>query len=186
MNADQLDQLMASWIGSVPRLEDAACRGATWLADIDVKSGRAVVDKAVEICLDCTAMVACAAWADGLPGEKKPAGVVAGRLFDASAYQVAKSAMAAELKTSAPQPAPPRPRAPRRPARGLLAAAEAAGGDGLTVREAAVALHSSDVTTRQVEIARQGLERLVRSGALVRVDRGGRARYAPAQIAVAS
>lgn len=100
MNADQYGQLMSAWVGSVPRLEDPACRGVTWLADIDVKSGREAIDAAVEICLGCAVMVACADWVDGLPANQKPAGIVAARLLDASAYQVAKSVMTAELKTA--------------------------------------------------------------------------------------
>ncbi|OBJ86974.1 hypothetical protein A9W96_02365 [Mycobacterium sp. 1245852.3] len=166
-------------------MPDAACRGTTWLADLDVRASRESIDAAVEMCLGCPAMVACAEWVDGLPADQKPAGVTAARLFDPTAYQTARAVLVGELKPE-PSKEAAKPRAPRRPARQLLAVAEAAGGDGVTVREAAVALHSSDVTSRQVEIARQGLERLVRRGALVRVDRDGRTRYAAAQLEVAS
>lgn len=115
MNGDDVGRLMAAWVGSVPRLEDAACRGNPGPFDLDVRAGREAVDAAVEICLDCPAMLDCGAWVDSLPADQKPAGIVAGRLFDSGAYGVAKSAMTAELKSSVPQ-STPRPRGPRRPA----------------------------------------------------------------------
>lgn len=185
MNSDDLGRLMAAWMGSVPRLEHAACRGRTEMADIDIRSPRAMVDASLEICLACRQMQQCSDWVNGLPADQRPRGVCGGRLWDPDAPKMAREMMAAERKAVAP-PTMPRPRAPRRPARRLLAAVEAAGPEGITAGSAAAVLYGGDVTTGQRELARQGLERLVRRGALVRLDRGGRARYAPAQIAVAS
>ncbi|WP_205843387.1 hypothetical protein, partial [Mycobacterium intracellulare] len=116
---------------------------------------------------------------------QRPRGVCGGRLWDPDAPKTAREMMAAERKAVAP-PTMPRPHSPRRPAQRLLAAAEAAGPEGVTAGSAAAVLYGGDVTTSQREIARQALERLVRRGALVRVDRGGRARYAAAQLEVAS
>lgn len=186
MNSDDLGRLMAAWLGSVPRLPDAKCRGETWLADLDVRSSREAIDAAIDVCLDCPVMLACAEWVEGLSPDQNPAGVTASRLIDPRAYQAAKSAMAAELKAGAPQPASPKPRRRARLRQRLLAVAEAAGPDGVTVAEARAELYGAYATGTHTELARQGLQRLVGRGVLVRVDRGGRARYAPAQMAVAS
>lgn len=171
MNADQLGQLMSAWVKSVPRFPDAACRGRTEMADVDVRSSREAIDAAVETCLGCREMQRCSDWVDSLDSDHRPAGVVAGRLVDSAAYQTAKALMAAERKPKPPKPQS-RSRGPRRPARRLLVAAEAAGAVGLTVREAAAALYGSEVTLTQCELARQALQRLVRRGRLRRVDRG--------------
>lgn len=66
MNSDDLGRLMAAWLGSVPRLPDAKCRGETWLADLDVRSSREAIDAAIDVCLDCPVMLACAEWVEGL------------------------------------------------------------------------------------------------------------------------
>lgn len=186
MTSDDLGRLMAAWLGSVPQLPDAACRGRTEMADVDVRSSREAIDAAIDVCLDCPVMLACAEWVEGLPADQKPAGVTASILLDPRAYQTARSAMADELKGAAPQPASPKTRARGRMRQSLLAVVEAAGPDGVTVAEAAAALYGAYATGTRTELARQGLQRLVGRGVLVRVDRGSRARYAPAQIAVAS
>lgn len=141
------------------------------MADLDVGSSRERIDAGIETCLGCWELQRCSGWLDSAPTDQRPAGVVAARLVDPAAYQLARAAMVAERK---PKPSRPqsRPRGPRRPARRLLVAAEAAGAAGLTVREAAAALYGSEATLNQVELARQCLQRLVRRGRLCRVDRG--------------
>ncbi|MEB4208751.1 hypothetical protein [Mycobacterium sp. 94-17] len=168
MNGPELAALMGAWV-AVPRMPDAACRAETWMADLDVSSSAGEqIDAGIETCLGCRELQRCSDWLDSLPADHYPRGVVAARLVDPAAYQTARAAMVAVLKPHPPKVAP-RPRGPRRPARRLLAAVEAAS-DGLTPREAAVALHSPDVTTTQIELARQGLQRLVLRGCAGRVD----------------
>lgn len=182
MNADQLANLLGA-AAAVPRMPDAACRAQTRMADLDVGSSRERIDAGIETCLGCTQLQRCGDWLDRLPADQRPRGVVAARLVDPDAPRTAREAMQAERKT--------RSRPPSKPRNGrlrlrLLAAVEAAGGDGLTVAAAAAAVHGSDAATSQLEQTRQGLQRLVTRGALVRVDRDRLARYAAAQIAVAS
>lgn len=162
---------LASTLAGVPLLEGARCKGRPERFDVDIRSDREAIDWAVFTCGACPALRKCRGWGDSLPPRQRPSGVVAGQLVDPAAYQTAKAAMAAELKTHRPQAAP-RPRGPRRPARRLLVAAEAAGPVGLTVREAAVALYGSEATLTQCELTRQALQRMVRRGVLRRVDRG--------------
>lgn len=170
MTPDQLADLLGVAI-AVPRLPDAACRGETWLADLDVRSPRRKIDDAIEVCLSCRALEGCSSWLDSLPTDQRPAGVVAGQLVDPAAYQTAKALMAAE-RTPKPSRPRSRPRGPQRPARRLLAAVEAAGAAGITVREAAAVLYGPWGTVSQGEQTRQCLQRMVRRGVLHRVDRG--------------
>ncbi|WP_324738666.1 hypothetical protein P6281_06610 [Mycobacterium sp. 5-140-3-2] len=183
MNADQLANLLGA-AAAVPRMPDAACRGETWLADLDVSSSRERIDAGIEICLGCTEFQRCSDWVDSPRAEQQVRGVVAARLVDPDAPRTAREAMQAERKPRPPRP-PSKPRNGRLRLR-LLAAVEAAGGDGLTVAEAAKAVHGSNPATSQLEQTRQGLQRLVARGALQRVDRDRLARYAGAEIAVAS
>ncbi|WP_164681145.1 hypothetical protein, partial [Mycobacterium intracellulare] len=111
MNADQLGQLMSAWVKSVPRMPDAACRGNPGPFDLDVKCSREAIDAAIEMCLSCPAMVACAAWVDSLPADQRPRGVCGGRLWDPDAPKTAREMMAAERKAVAP-PTMPRPHSP--------------------------------------------------------------------------
>lgn len=170
MNADQFAALMGM-AASVPRMPDAACRGEAWLADLDVTSGRERIDAGIETCLGCRQLQRCSDWVDALPPGQQVRGVVAGRLVDPAAYQTARAVMVGELRPHPPQEVP-KPRGPRRPARRLLAASEAAGEVGLTVREAAAVLYGPEATLNQAEQTRQALERMRRRGVLCRVDRG--------------
>lgn len=106
MNADQLADLLGA-AAAAPRLPDAACRGETWMADVEIRSSRETIDAALELCLGCRAMHRCAAWVDSLPVDQKPAGVVAGRLYvDAPSAAYARGVMVGELKSRKSQQLP--------------------------------------------------------------------------------
>lgn len=162
---------LAGALAGVPLLEGARCKGRPERFDLDVRSDREAIDWATFTCRACPELRKCRRWVDSLPPRQWPSGVVAERLMDPAAYQTAQAVMAAELKPHPPKTAP-RSRGPRRPARRLLVAAEAAGAAGLTAREAAVALYGAEVTLNQVELARQALQRMMRRGVLRRVARG--------------
>lgn len=91
MNGAELASLMGAWAAGVPRLHAAACHGVTWLADVDIRSSRATIDAALEVCLGCRELLACSSWVDQLPADQRPVGMVAARLIDPTAYQVARS-----------------------------------------------------------------------------------------------
>ncbi|TAM68295.1 hypothetical protein [Mycobacterium sp.] len=180
MNTDQLAALLGA-AAAAPRMRDAACRNETWLSDVEARSCRATIDSGIDVCLGCRHMQQCSDWVDSLPADQRPRGVVAGRLVDPDAYQTAKAAMAADM--AGRQPKPERQPKPSRPVRRLrqkiLAAVDSAGAEGVTVREAAVALYGADPTGTCVELARQAIQRLIARGVLHRVSSGGRglARY---------
>ncbi len=181
MNPDQLAELLGV-AAAVPRLDGAACRGNPEPHDVDVRASREAIDSAIEICLACPAMLACGVWLDSLPPDQQPRGVVGGRLLDPDAPRTAREVMGAELAARQPKPQrQPKPSGgPRRLRERLLSAVDHAGPEGLTAREAAVALCGADPTGTSVELVRQGLSRAVASGWLRRIGGGGRgvpARY---------
>lgn len=181
MNPNQLAALLGA-AAAVPRLEDAACRGNPEPFDLDVRAGREAIDAAVEMCLDCPAMLACCAWANGLPADQRPRGVVGGRLLDPDAPRTAREVMDATRAARRPEPQrqPKRSGGPRRLRATLLSAVDRAGPEGLTVRQAALALYGAEPTGTQIELARQAIHRLVARDALRRLCSGARgslARY---------
>jgi hypothetical protein len=73
-------ELLGDAMAGAPRLPGAACRGMTWMADIDERSDPADIARAQRICRSCPALAACAAWVAATPPRMRPAGVTAGRL----------------------------------------------------------------------------------------------------------
>ncbi|WP_164681130.1 hypothetical protein, partial [Mycobacterium intracellulare] len=110
MNGPDLAALMGA-AAAVPRLPDAACRGRTEMADVDIKTDRATTDALLEICLGCSEMQRCSGWLDSLSANQRPRGVCGGRLWDPDAPKTAREMMAAERKAVAP-PTMPRPHSP--------------------------------------------------------------------------
>jgi hypothetical protein len=72
---------LAGAMAGTPHLPGAACRGVTWLADLDdttsdpddLAAGRA-------ICHTCPALADCQAWIASLPPDRLPGGMVAAEL----------------------------------------------------------------------------------------------------------
>lgn len=69
-------------LSGAPRLEGAACRGRTWLADLTAKSDADLIEAAGHICGGCRALDTCRAWLDSLQPNHQPSGYVAGRLVE--------------------------------------------------------------------------------------------------------
>jgi hypothetical protein len=80
MNAEAWNDLMSA-AGATPRLERAACRGATWMADLGEKSDPDALERAEATCYRCPQRAACSAWVDRLEPHMRPAGYAAGRLL---------------------------------------------------------------------------------------------------------
>jgi hypothetical protein len=105
MTPDTLADLLGA-AAAVPRLLDAACRGRTEMADIEIRSSRTEIDAAIEVCMGCRELQGCSSWVDLLPVGQRPAGVVAGRLVvDPAQMEHARRAMTAELAARRPKPA---------------------------------------------------------------------------------
>jgi hypothetical protein len=81
----QLDDLLEA-VGAAPALPGAKCRGMHHLFDA-AQSGEdpAVVDQrhtqAQSLCATCGSLSRCRDWVDGLKPSKRPAGVVAGLVW---------------------------------------------------------------------------------------------------------
>jgi hypothetical protein len=76
--------LLAQILRDTPRLADAACSGRWTLHDPaepyeDEEHVEYRQHHAVTICNTCAALDSCRAWVDGLPHNRRPSGVVAGR-----------------------------------------------------------------------------------------------------------
>lgn len=70
-------------LGSTPHLDGAACLGLWSLFDepaADDPDARNATESAHKLCATCPALDACAQWFDSLPRNRRPSGVVAGRL----------------------------------------------------------------------------------------------------------
>jgi WhiB family redox-sensing transcriptional regulator len=81
MTMTPLDELLSSLIGA-PHLPGARCRGRPHLFDPagvneDASARHA---QALGLCQHCPSLTRCAEWLDSLPPQKKPFGVIAGRL----------------------------------------------------------------------------------------------------------
>lgn len=70
-----------------PSLPGARCRGRSHLFD-PAQQGEAPEkvaqrqNQAAQLCSGCPSLEPCAAWLDGLPPSRRPAGVVAGRIVE--------------------------------------------------------------------------------------------------------
>jgi hypothetical protein len=74
-----------SWLGVIPALPGARCRGRHHLFDgpTPVEDELAVEDRhaqAIGLCANCPAADRCRQWFDSLPAPRRPMGVVAGRV----------------------------------------------------------------------------------------------------------
>ncbi len=72
-------------IGVAPALPGARCRGRHALFDEAGKDESPEVvqqrhTQALGLCAGCTALASCSAWFDTLPKEKRPLGVIAGKV----------------------------------------------------------------------------------------------------------
>jgi WhiB family redox-sensing transcriptional regulator len=84
MTMTPLDELLSSLIGA-PHLPGARCRGRPHLFDPAGAGENATTveqrhAQALGLCQRCPALDLCAEWLDSLPRQKKPEGVIAGRL----------------------------------------------------------------------------------------------------------
>lgn len=82
--SSSLERLLAA-VGVAPALPGARCRGRHHLFDEqgprespDVAQQRH--QQAVHLCQGCIALASCAQWVDALPTQRRPPGVVAGRM----------------------------------------------------------------------------------------------------------
>lgn len=73
-------------LADVPALPGASCRNHVALFDaaFDGSSAFAARQEARGVCAACPVLLACAEWAESLPQGRRPGGIVAGRLIDAS------------------------------------------------------------------------------------------------------
>jgi hypothetical protein len=87
---DGVVDLLADILRGVPRLENAACVGR-WPGLFDPPGQGESLDHpdvayrhriATSICHSCDCIRDCARWVDSLPANRRPGGVVAGRLPD--------------------------------------------------------------------------------------------------------
>lgn len=78
-----LDSMLAALAG-IPRLHGAECRGRSNLFDppteLNPDDLEYAYTAALRICAQCPALTGCQAWFDDLPHDKRPPGVVAGRI----------------------------------------------------------------------------------------------------------
>ena len=81
--------LLADILRGVPRLDGALCQDRHMLFDPPAQGEQlgdpSVHDRhnmALSLCESCPCLTQCAAWVDGLPDSKRPAGVVAARRPD--------------------------------------------------------------------------------------------------------
>jgi len=81
------EQLISALAGS-PKLRGARCRGHHAL--FDPQEGNEPDDiaaarhrQAIAVCTRCPALAACTAWVESLPADRRPSGVVAGKLLTA-------------------------------------------------------------------------------------------------------
>jgi hypothetical protein len=84
-----LAALLADLAQGAPPLPGASCRGRARLFDAamdwDGGSSRRLARRAARrVCASCPCLDQCGSWVEALPQRRRPAGIVAGRLIDAS------------------------------------------------------------------------------------------------------
>lgn len=85
-------------LGSTPHLDGAACLGLWSLFDepsTDDPDARYANESARKLCATCPALADCGRWFDSLPRNRRPSGVVAGRLRRVAPPRPRRKAVAA-------------------------------------------------------------------------------------------
>ena len=82
MNGMDLAEMLAGIANGTPRLAGALCRGRAEEFDADFDGRpRAELRAVAAVCHRCPCFVDCSVWLHGLPWDRRPVGVVAGRLI---------------------------------------------------------------------------------------------------------